>query len=464
MYENKVVTGFNAQQYFDANPDLAAAGLTVADARRHFDQFGYNELMAQPGTSRATGVTFGSAPVPLPQQVANTINNPVAPQNTEVLPQFMEAQQNEFINTVQAPTQAPQAQAPAPVTAQQAQTTQATATTASETDPLATIDPTQAQYTAQTVGAAGTEQAVAQQGVVDPRATVAGQLEGLYAELEFGEIPGWARGAVNAAEEIMAARGMGASSIGASAITQAVQQSAINIAAQDAATYFQMDLTNLNNRQQTELFNVQQRQQSLLSDQAAVNAARQFNAASATQLQTFQAGLISQIQAQNADRLNNMSQFNAAAQNQMESLNVGNTLQADLANSQIEAAVEQFNANLQGQREQFNTEMQFAIEQSNVNWRRNINTANTATANAANQVNAQNLFNMSQVAMNNMWQAWRDEASWLFQASESQKDRDYNLAQTAQSRQFWGDNRDDDRDFQMWSNIGGFVMNRIWPS
>lgn len=446
----------NEQKYLAARPDVAAAIQRgeLTSAQQHWDLYGSKNAKWD---ASALFDTY----TPLPEQVSNTINNPVAPQNTEVLPQFMQANQNEFIGSVSAPATAPKAAAPATITADQAQTTTAQATTASETAPMSLFDMEKAQYTA-SLASGATPQAVAQTGTVDPRATVVGQLESLYADLGFGEVPAWARGAVNAAEEAMAARGMGASSIGASAITQAIQQSAIEIAARDSATYFQMDLTNLSNRQQTELANVQFRQQALLSDQAAINAAKQFNAASATQVQTFQAGLIAQIQAQNADRLTNMSTFNAAEANKIAALNAGNKLQADTADAQIKAAVEQFNANLQHQREQFNSEMQFAIEQSNVTWRRNINTANTATANAANQINAQNLFNMSQTAMNNLWQAWRDEASWAFQASENQKQRDLQISQAALGRQFYEGQREDDRDYEMWSSIGGFVMDRIW--
>jgi hypothetical protein len=53
----------------------------------------------------------------------------------------------------------------------------------------------------------------------------------------------------------MAQRGLGSSSMAASAITQAVYEAGIPIAAQDANKYGAIQLQNLNNRQQAALQN-----------------------------------------------------------------------------------------------------------------------------------------------------------------------------------------------------------------
>lgn len=291
------------------------------------------------------------------------------------------------------------------------------------------------QYQATTTSQ-NTPQAQAMQGVVNPLATIQGQLDQLYAQSVPGKIPTWAAGAVATANSQMAARGMGASSIGAAAITAAVQQSALPIAAQDASTYFQMDLTNLSNRQQTEFTNVQLKQQAMLSDQSALNAAAQFNATSYTQLHEFMGTLVSNIQTQNADRMQAMSQFNAGQENTVAMQNVANQINVSQFTSQQQAAVDQFNASQQFARDQFNSQAAFAIDQSNVLWRRNINTVNTAAINAANQVNVQNAFNMSQAAQNNLWQQWRDEVSYSFTASENQANRDFNAAMAANNRAY----------------------------
>ena len=63
-------------------------------------------------------------------------------------------------------------------------------------------------------------------------------------------LPVWARGAAKATEAAMANRGMSASSMAAQALAEGIMQSAIPIAAQDAATYKDMIFQNLSNNQQ----------------------------------------------------------------------------------------------------------------------------------------------------------------------------------------------------------------------
>lgn len=452
---------FDAAKYLELRPDVAAAGYTTDTAIQHYNQFGEaDQAAAEAAGTDYLGAQAWSTYTPLSEQMTTQVNNPVAATNTEVLPTLQTVQEGEEISNISL-GEAPTVSDPTAVTAGTGEAATATATTVDPTNALAALTGEDSTYEATTV-LGDTPQANTITGVVDPMATVKGQLDSLYADLEFGEVPAWSRGAVNAAEEIMAARGLGASSIGASAITQAIQDSSINIAAADAATYFQMDIQNLQNAQQTELTNTQLRQQSLLSDQAAVNAAKNFNASSALQLQTFQSELIAQIETHNSSLVSNMESFNAGQMNQMEQFNLGNQLQAETFNEQQKLAVESFNASMVDQRDQFNANMQFAIEQSNANWRRNINTANTAATNAAQQVNAQNLFNMSQTAQSNLWQAWRDEASWAFQASESAAARELSLVMAANEQEFASGVADDANTAQLWQSIGSIVANGIF--
>ena len=88
-------------------------------------------------------------------------------------------------------------------------------------------------------------QATAAQGTVSNLSTVKGQLESLFTAIKEGEeLPAWAAPAVRKVNAIMQQRGLGASSMAAAAITQAVYESAIPIAAQDAKTYATVDLQN----------------------------------------------------------------------------------------------------------------------------------------------------------------------------------------------------------------------------
>jgi hypothetical protein len=291
---------------------------------------------------------------------------------------------------------------------------------------------------------------------LDPRATTRYQLGELFKGIEEGSPPpAWAAPAVRGVTAVMQQRGLGASSMAAAATMQAMMESGIPIAAQDAQKYatiqlqnlnneqaaalqnaaavLQMDMANLNNRQQAAVNNAkafltidvqnltneqqantlsyQTKAQALLSDAAAQNAAKQFNAKSENEIQTFFAELGAGIESANIQRNLAMKQFN---QNQS-------------------IAVQQFNAQMDAQADQFNANMRLEIDQSNAVWRRTVNTQNTAQQNEANRQNAINLLGIQQNALNNLWQKYRDKASWVVKISENARDRAHNAAMQAAS-------------------------------
>lgn len=292
--------------------------------------------------------------------------------------------------------------------------------------------------------------ATAQTEQLDEKATTQYQLSQLLSSIEEGgEMPPWASPAVRKVGAIMQARGMGASSMAAAAMTQAVMESGIVIASQDANKYATIQLQNLNNKQQTALANAatfaamdkanlsarlqgavtnaqsllavdtknldaQQKAdtlnynaltQALFKDAAEDNARKQFNAKNQLQVDQFFSELEAQVETANANRVSALAQFNAGEAN----------------------AQNQFNASLRDARDKFNANMQYAIDQSNTQWRRQVNTANTALQNETNRLNVQNQFNASQNALNNLWQKYRDNASWNFQKSESQLQRQHEV-------------------------------------
>ncbi len=98
--------------------------------------------------------------------------------------------------------------------------------------------------------------ATAQTDTLDPQATVQYQLGQLMSSLQSGgPMPPWASPAVRKVNAVMQQRGLGASSMAAAAITTALMESGVQIAAQDANKYAAIQLTNLNNKQQTALRN-----------------------------------------------------------------------------------------------------------------------------------------------------------------------------------------------------------------
>jgi len=268
----------------------------------------------------------------------------------------------------------------------------------------------------------------AQQAEVDVNATIQGQLANLMQQFEGGQIPAFAAGAIRVAEQRLAARGMGASSMAGAAIMQAAMEATTPIAAADAETYRRMSELNLNNRQQAEVLNAQMtlqldlqnltneqqtrvtnnrnQVQALFSDQAAVNASRQFNAQTEQQNDQFFANLFNQTARFNTTQQNAMAQFNAGQTN----------------------ARGQFNAELANQREQFQTKNSILIDQANAVYRRQINTANTAIQNAEAEVNTRNLFNLSTTAMANVLQQHRDELQFARTSALNEDEFNYNLA------------------------------------
>lgn len=261
-------------------------------------------------------------------------------------------------------------------------------------------------------------------------ASMSEHLDGLLKDLESGNVPMWARPAVAKVEQMLASRGISASSIGRDSLFNAIIQAAMPIAQQDAT--FEQDAAKTSYNAKV---------QAVLSDVNMEFAAKQFNANSINQTNQFRAQMQAQVDMQNAARKDAMTQLNLTEANKMSMFNTSNKLQADQFNVQMSQQNSQFNAaqvnamtqlttQLQAQREQFNVQMASQIEQSNVNWRRQVNTANTAGINAVNQANVQNAFNLSNQALTFLWQEMRDKAHWDFQASESEKDRKNQLEAT----------------------------------
>ena len=288
--------------------------------------------------------------------------------------------------------------------------------------------------------------ATAATGELDERATVKYQMDQLFGSFEEGKPPpAWAAPAVRAAGAMMAQRGMGKSSMAAAAITQAMMESGVSIAKEDANKYATIQITNLNNRQQASLQNaltfaamdkanldarmqaavnnsrvflqmdtanltnqqqlktidLQQQYQKMFNDNAQENASRQFNAKSQMQVDQFFTELDTQVANANASRMAATEQFNA-----------------DQAN-----AASRYYSKLNDAREKLNVQLEAQISQANTVWRRQRNTTNTAQQNFVNQQNALNLLGIQQSALDKIWQRYRDEAQWALTVSENNAQR-----------------------------------------
>lgn len=286
---------------------------------------------------------------------------------------------------------------------------------------------------------------------LDIKATVKYQMAELFKTIEEGtDLPPWASPAVRKVSAIMAQRGLGSSSMAASAITQAVYEAGIPIAAQDANKYSAIQLQNLNNSQQATLQNataLASMDMANLNNRqaAAVNNAKTFLTMDMQNLtneqqkatidfQTTTSSLFTDAASDNAAK-----QFNAKTQNEVdqffaelgkavETTQVNRNVALEQYNISQAQAVDQFNQQMNAQREIFNSQARRQIDASNAVWRRTINTANTALQNEENRTNLQTLLNLSQQAQNNLWQLYRDQAQWTMQTSENNIDRAHNAA------------------------------------
>jgi hypothetical protein len=423
--------------------------------------------------------------------IDSLLSTPTLPSGTSISPQAQNIQSNELLSTpgVTGTLAASASTATAP--------TATGVTGATSTQVGQTAAQSAGQYTGDVVGTAASMTAAqgtvtapmtaAQQSIasLDPKATVQGQLASISSDIEASlasgsPLPAFARGAAEAAKATMQARGLGSSTMLAEALAEGILKSSVPIAAADAQTYkevifqnlsnnqqaavvnaqayLQMDIANLSNSQQSNLQNLHAKQQVLLSDQAARNAALQFNATSTNQVNQFYDSLNSNIQLQNSQRTDAMAQFNNAEANKVAALNAKNETALADANAQRQTAISQYNKTLEDARGRFNVENQRVIDQSNAVWRRSINTANTTAVNAANETNAMNLLSLSNFAMNNLWQQWRDEASWVQTTSQNQANRDHNLAIAALERTTSFDLQNEAQKAALYGLLGQFGM------
>lgn len=270
------------------------------------------------------------------------------------------------------------------------------------------------------------------QGTVGEQSTVQGQMDSLMDDFEGGATPVWAAGAMRDSTEAMNSRGLGSSSMAASANTQAAMEAAIPIAMADAQTYANMEMQNLLNEQQMLIQKNDARTQAFFTDAATINATNQFNAANQIQVDQFNSSLKTQVDQFNSAQKNAMSQFNAGQKN----------------------AVSQFNATMENNRQQFNASNRLIVDQANATWRQQVATINNANYNEANRQEAQNLFEANMAEMNNLFQERRDAINYAFNNAEADEDRALSLLLAQMSAEEMEKASDQASSDAMWAAVG----------
>ena len=326
-----------------------------------------------------------------------------------------------------------------------------------------------------------TEQIEAQTATPSAQATVQGQLEGLMQQFEGGNTPAWAAGSMRNATAMLAARGLGASSLAGQAVIQATMEAALPIAQMDAQVQAQFEGQNLSNRQQRAMLAAQQRATFLGMefDQAfqarvqnsarigdianmnftaeqniALENSRAANTMNLSNLSNRQAMIMSEAAAlANLDMANLNNRQQAAVQNaqsflQMDMANLNNTQQTEMFKTQqnvqalftdqaAENAAKQFNAssknqtdqyfaNLRNQTSQFNASQQNAMDQFNVNSVNALREFNSQVQQQRDLFNAQNGLVIAQANAQ-----WRQNLSTINTAAQNEANASAALAANA---------------------------------
>ena len=289
------------------------------------------------------------------------------------------------------------------------------------------VDLTKAEATA-----AATEKAAAE-GKVTEEMTVQGQLNKLMKDFDSGNPPPWAAANLRNVTAVLAARGLGASSLAGQALIQATLESALPIASADAQANQAMAAQNLSNKQQTAVLAAQQRAAFLgqefdqafqskvtnaarVSDIANMNfsaqqqivlenarAAQTMNLANMSNDQALVMANAAQIASLETTNLSNKQQaavVNAQAFLQMDMANLSNQQQTTLFKTQqmtqsllsdaaSQNAAKQFNAASTTQVDQFNNTLSTQVSQFNATQKNAIAQFNTDQSNALAKFNAE---------------------------------------------------------------------------
>jgi hypothetical protein len=165
-----------------------------------------------------------------------------------------------------------------------------------------------------------------------PEALVSVQMENLLSGMEEGKTPAWARPAVAAIEQQMAARGLSASTVGRDALFNAIIQSALPIAQSNAQALQQRAAQNLSNEQQANLASAQNTMQIRMQNLANRQTAASQTADMAQQIKVQQGQFKQQAKMTTADQQQQVRMQNIQNAQQKASQESAQRQQAALAN------------------------------------------------------------------------------------------------------------------------------------
>ena len=223
-------------------------------------------------------------------------------------------------------------------------------------------------------------QTIAAIAALPVEALVSTQMEGLLAGMEDGKTPLWAKPAIDAMNQQMAARGLSVSTVGRDALFNAIIQSALPMAQSNAQALQQRAQQNLSNQQQANLSTAQGvmqiRMQNLANRQTAASQTAQMAQQIQVQQGTFnqQAVMTSAEQRQqtelaNAQMAQQRAQQTSAQTQQAAIAQLSTNAQMDLANLQAlnQAESQNMTADQQARLQTYNAQINKTMRQAELN-------------------------------------------------------------------------------------------------
>ena len=321
-------------------------------------------------------------------------------------------------------------------------------------------------------------------------ATVQDEMADLMQDFQGGNTPVWAAGAMRAANQAMAARGLSASSMAGMAIVQASMEAALPIAQMDAANKQEMAIESARQRANfmgmdfNQQFETKVRNAARISEIANINFSAEQTIAleNARMAQTVDlanldnrqakvmadAAIMSQMDLSNLDNRQQAAVQNAQSFLQMDMKNLDNRQQTTLFRAQeqinsilsdaaAENASRQFNAASQNQTNQFFASLasqvsQFNAEQKNGMARFNAGEANALAQFNASQMNARDRFNAQNhlvIAQANA--QWAQSITTAENAAANQANRDAAMAANNLTMTAYNNTIQRERDLLAWA-------------
>ena len=182
-------------------------------------------------------------------------------------------------------------------------------------------------------------------------ALVSTQMENLLAGMDEGKTPVWARPAVAQVNDMLARRGLSASTVGRDALFNAIIQTAMPMAQSNAQALQSRSSQNLSNQQQARMAESTQRMQVRMANLSSENTAESQSAQMAQQMKTMQSQfgqdavmtseqMQQQVRTQNLSNRQQAAQIDAQNAQAIRSQNLGNEQQIELADLQYLNATE----------------------------------------------------------------------------------------------------------------------------